>query len=250
MVHGFRYHSASVDTDNAHRSTFPHWRTDIIPERHAIGYAWWSCPGGTFSPLRHGISIADAWRHGRWNTYGRAWDLAAAAGEMLARALAGLPGPAIDMLAHSLGSRVVLAALRANPDLPVRQVVLLNGAELARTALATALIRKDVQFINAVVETDDVLRLFGSMFEPDHLYARCAGQVGLGKEAPANWRDLHLDDPAFQAWAAKQGWDDVRGDNPRRILDHWYTHKHPGNWPLIRAALDGRLLTDRPIFRA
>lgn len=241
MVHGFRYHSHSRDADNAHRSTFVHWRTDIVPRRHAIGYAWWSCPGGTFSPFRHIASIAGAWAHGRYNTYRYAWDLAAAAGEQLARALDGMRAPPADMMAHSLGSRVVLAALRANPDLPVRRVVLLNGAELSRTAFETAKLRRDVQFINMVVETDAVLRLFGGLFAPGDLYAPCVGQAGLGEAAPNNWRDLHLDDPQFRKWAAGNGMPDVRGDNPHRVLDHWYTHKHPGNWPLIRAALDGTL---------
>jgi hypothetical protein len=242
MIHGFRYHASSLDTDNAHRSTFRHWRTDILSSRHTIGYAWWSCPGGMFSPFRHASSVATAWCHGRYNTYRYAWDLAAAAGWQLVRSIALMEiGKPIDMMAHSLGSRVVLAALRANPDLPVRRVVLLNGAELSRSAHETALLCPKVRFINMMVATDDVLRIFGSLFAPGSLYAPCVGRAGLGEAAPKNWLDVQLDSPALQRWAADHGWPDVQGDNPKCALDHWFSHKHPGNWPLIRAALDGTL---------
>jgi hypothetical protein len=242
MVHGFRYHPGAPDSDNPHRTTFRHWRADILAGRPTIGLGWWSCPGDGFSPLRHIGSVASAWAHGQYNTYRYAWDLAAQAGAALGEVL-GVAGPC-DMLAHSLGSRVALAALRARMDAPVRRVVLLNGAELSRTALETAVARPDVDFVNFVVATDNVLRLFGGLFAPGNLYARTVGQAGLGEAAPANWRDIQLDSPRFRAWAAGHGWPDVRGDDPRGVLDHWYTHKHPGNWPLIRAALDGRLPVD------
>ena len=60
-----------------------------------------------------------------------------------------------------------------------------------------------------------------------------------------NWTDVVLDDPAVQSWARTRGWA-LRGDNPRRVSDHCYSYEWPGNWDLIRAALDGDPLDGLP----
>ena len=57
-----------------------------------------------------------------------------------------------------------------------------------------------------------------------------------------------LDDPATQAWAASRGWT-LRGDNPRKVSDHCFSYAWAGNWPLIRAALDGDPLEGVPDAR-
>ncbi len=245
MVHGFRYDPRSGGRDNPHLTTFVHWRRNVLQGRDAFGFGWYSAPGGFRLPE----SLLRAWLNGRWNTYRYAWDLAHEAGNALAKVIVALGQP-VDLLCHSLGSRVVLRALEVDPGLRLRSVVLLNGAELARTALPIASRAGHVRFRNLVVASDDVLRTFGGLFAPGDLYAFTIGQAGLGALAPANWLDIALDDPDVRDWARAQGWPDVRGDNPAGYWDHWYTHKHPGNWGLLRGLLDGREVSPASLVAA
>jgi len=230
MVHGFRYDTKSKGKNNPHLSTFPHWRENILSRTSAFGFGWWSCPGGLMLPN----SIRKSILAGRWNTYRYAWDLAEEAGRGLAKIIIQFPHP-VTLLCHSLGSRVVLGAVESDLALPVKRVVLLNGAELNGTALRIARKRQHIKFFNLVVKEDEVLKKFGERFAPED--GVCIGRVGLGSEAPQNWVDLDLDSLVFKTWASSQGWPDVQGDNPSGYFDHWWTHKHEGNWPLIYALL-------------
>ena len=230
MVHGFRYDTKSKGDNNPHLSTFSHWRKDILDGSSAFGFGWWSCPGGLMLPN----SIRKSFLASRWNTYRYAWDLAEEAGRALAKIILQFHNPA-TLLCHSLGSRVVLGAIESDLSLPIKRVVLLNGEELKKTALRIARKRSHIKFFNLVVEEDDVLKKFGERFAPEK--GVCIGRTGLGIEAPQNWVDLNLDSPALKAWAKSNGWPDVEGDNPNGYFDHWWTHKHEGNWPLIHALL-------------
>ena len=232
MVHGFRYDPMSKGDNNPHLSTFLHWRKNILKDSSAYGFGWWSCPGGKMLPK----SLWKSFRTRRWNTYRHAWDLAEEAGKTLAQIIDQSSGP-INLLCHSLGSRVVLSAIATEATLPINTVVLLNGAEIRKTAIVVSRRRPYTRFFNFVVSEDDVLKKFGALFAPGDLYAATIGQVGLGVDAPKNWRDINIDSLSFRAWAKTQGWDDVRGDNPDGYFDHWYTHKHKGNWSLIHALL-------------
>ncbi len=232
MVHGFRYDPKSDGENNPHLSTFKHWQKNVVGDPSAFGFGWWSCPGGWMLPnsLRKAIS------EGRWNTYRYAWDLAEEAGRELAKIIVQSSGP-VTLLCHSLGSRVVLSAIDSDLTLPISRVVLMNGAELRKTALVIVRKRPHIRFFNLVVEEDDVLKKFGALFSPGDFYSPCIGQSGLGIDAPKNWTDLNMDSPSLKTWAKSQGWSDVEGDNPNGYFDHWWTHKHEGNWPLIHALL-------------
>lgn len=232
MVHGFRYDPKSKGKNNPHLSTFKHWRKDIVKDNSAYGFGWWSCPGGWMLPS----SIWKSILAGRWNTYRHAWDLAEEAGRELAKIIAQSSGP-VTLLCHSLGSRVVLGAVNSDLALPISRVVLMNGAELRKTAKVIAEKRPHIRFFNLVVEEDDVLKKFGALFAPGDFYSPCIGQTGLGTEAPKNWTDVNLDSLVLKTWAKSRGWPDVEGDNPNGYFDHWWTHKHEGNWGLIHALL-------------
>jgi hypothetical protein len=241
MVHGFEHDPASTGRDNPHVELYPKWRGTILPPgRPGFGFGWYSLPAGLSWPR----SIWEAWRHGRALTYRRAWDLAWDAGNVLATTLARLGGP-VDLIAHSLGTRVALRAIRADPALPIRRVLLLNGAEYAETAFATAAnAGRHLRFYNVVVPADDVLGKLGRA--APGFGGGFIGRVGLGGRsspegngAPDNWCDLELDRPAFRAWAAAQGWHHVAGDNPNGIGDHWHSYENPGNWPLYKKILAG-----------
>ena len=232
MVNGFRYDPKSKKDNNPHNSTFIHWRDNIIKDPNAFGFGWWSCPGGIGLPS----SMWRSYRSGRWNTYRYAWDLAELAGIQLAKIMRRFPRP-VTILCHSLGSRVVLSAIARDEMLPISRVVLMNGAELRKTAVRIVKHRPEIKFFNLVVEEDDVLKKFGALFAPGGIYQVCIGQTGLGIEAPDNWKDIELDSAVVKSWAKKQGWPGVQGDNPKGYLDHWWTHKNERNWGLIQALL-------------
>lgn len=245
MVHGFRYDPRAQSTDNPHylcqsglgkASTFGLWRRNLIPvpDRHGLGFGWYSVPAGFGSVLR-------AWYHGRYNTYRWAYDLADEAGKALAQVILAIDRPC-DLLCHSLGSRVVLRALRTEASLPIENIVFMNGAELSDTAYLTALVNPRIRFVNLVVDEDDVLSKLGSIFAPKGgLYTPVIGRSGLDGETLSNWIDVVLDDPDVQVWGAEHGWA-LRGDNPDSIGDHHFTYRHEGNRGLIRAALAGEIL--------
>ncbi len=241
LVHGFGYNPWQASDNNPHyhesglgkTSTFGMWRRDLIPERAAIGFGWYSVPFG-WRGLWGSVS------NGRWNRYRYAWDLAWQAGRILSVMLRNLDGP-VDILCHSLGSRVTLAALAQESSLPVRNIVLMNGAEFASSARIEAMANSHIRFINLVVKADEVLAKLGTHFAPGSYEELPIGLNGLSGDAPKNWTDIALDNPEVQDWGASHGWH-LQGDNPKQYEDHWFTSKHKGNHGLISAALDGREL--------
>ncbi len=232
MVHGFRYDPTVEGEDNPYNSVFKMWNDNIINYDSAFGFGWWSCPGGK----RLLSTYWQAVKAGRWNTYRYAWDLAEEAGIKLAELIKQSSGPVI-ILCHSLGTRVVLSAIEHDATLPINRVVLMNGAELCKNAIWTSNRRKYIRFFNLVVKEDDMLKKFGALLAPGDLYAVTIGQAGLGIEAPTNWTDIDLDLEKTKVWAKNMGWPNVEGNNPNSYFDHWWTSKHPGNWPLIRGLL-------------
>jgi hypothetical protein len=96
----------------------------------------------------------------------------------------------------------------------------------------------DVEFLNIVVRTDGVLRWLGSLFSPRIGWHATIGQRGLGQDAPPNWLEIVLDDSDWQDWGLARGWV-LRGNNPRKLSDHWFSYEWRGNWPLYRAFLNG-----------
>ena len=241
MVHGFRYDPRRRSVDNPHwrgllgeAGSFVRWQRDLIPDRDYLGFGWYSVPAGYKSVLK-------AWIHGRYNTYRWAYDLADTAGQALTKVIFRIGG-SCDLLCHSLGSRVVIRALRTGVPLSVKNVVFMNGAELSDIAYSAARANPHVRFVNLVVDEDDVLSKLGSVFAPKGgLHAPVIGRNGLDGRALDNWVDVVLDDPDVQIWGAKHGWA-LRGDNPDSIGDHWFTYQHKGNHGLIRAALDSTIL--------
>lgn len=245
LVHGFNYDPWQDNSDNnphfmgpmGEMSTFGLWRRDLMGDRPSIGLGWYSVPMGW-----RGL-LGAIW-HSRWNRYRWAFDLAWEAGGVLGVLLRRLDGP-VDVLCHSLGSRVVFAALAQETALPVRNLLVMNGAELAVDAERIARGNPHVRITNLVVRSDRILKNFGAVFAPKGgLYEYTLGQRPL-IDAPPNWHDIDLDHPPTQSWGRRCGWD-LQGDNPDSRGDHWFTYKHPGNQGMIRAALAGRLGTVLP----
>ncbi len=239
LIHGFGYDPWKNNDNNPHfvgplgeASTFGIWNRDLVPDRSVIGLGWYSVPPGF-------INLGKSLWNGRWNRYRYAWDLAWEVGTVLSVMLRHLDGP-VDILCHSLGSRVALAALAQERDLPIRNMVLMNGAEFAKPARIQAMENKDINFVNLVVKADEVLAKLDTNFAPVSGEGPPIGLEGLEGASPENWSDILLDDSDVQAWGASRGWH-LQGDNPKKYADHWFTYRHEGNHGLIRAALVGEI---------
>ena len=181
----------------------------MLPERRVVPFTWFSNP-----------SLWDAWGHGRWNRYRRAWDMAGEAAEGLQRLLGELSSfGSPDVLCHSLGSRVTLLALEQGAS--ANRVLILNGADYSDHGEVVAEARPDVGFYNVVVRQDDVLNLLARFAPGDSV--RFLGNYGASTKT--NWRNLMLG---------------KNGDNPEKIGDHHFTYENEINWPLYRTALDGK----------
>ena len=185
LVHGFQYDPDSEGRDNPHNHTFPRWE-EMLGAVPTFRHAWFSVP---LTPK----NVWRSWRHGRWNRYRWAWDLARDEALKVANRLRSFPEPA-DVVCHSLGSRVVLSALALGA--PAARVLLLNGAEYLNRGGEVARMRSDVEFFSVCVDADDVLDKLGR-FAPG-FGGSFVGNSPLGLLAPANWTDLPLDDANFQ----------------------------------------------------
>lgn len=208
LVHGFNHDPRRPGPHHPETHPYPRWR-EMLGRPDAVGFEWFSRPG----PL-------DAWAHGRWNRYRRAWDLAGTAADRLRVMLLNLPEPA-DILCHSLGSRVVLRALMSTRPGVARRVLILNGADYSRNGDVAARVCTEVQFYNVVVPADDVISKLAR-------FAPGAGTDFLGNRgalyAATNWQDIDLGGG---------------GDNPDDMGDHHYSYENPANWPVYRAIFKG-----------
>ena len=225
LVHGFQYDPDAEGRDNPHNHTFPRWE-EMLGDVPTVRHAWFSVPLTRRNVWR-------SWRHGRWNRYRWAWDLAHDEALRVANRLRGFAEPA-DIVCHSLGSRVVVEALSLGA--PAARVLFLNGAEYLDAAARVARRRSEIGFFSVSVATDDVLNKLGR-FAPG-FGGEFVGNTPLGLLASLNWTDLPLDDANFQGTMRElYGWD-LAGDNPESVGDHWYSFEHEENWPLYRAILD------------
>lgn len=188
---------------------------------------------------QRGLAIALGWQ-ARGTVQG-AYRRAEAAGRALAE-LAGIvaalaPGRPLDVIGHSLGARVALAALHHAQPGHLRRLILLAAAETrrpARAAMETPAGRA-AEVINVTTREND---LFDFCLE---------WLVGLGLDtaigqgtgrAFANWLDLQIDQPATVRALTQLGYPLPAA--PQRI-SHWSPYLRPGIFALYRALLDGDL---------
>lgn len=229
-VHGFQYDPAGDDPDNdPWNKLYPLWRRMVVGEPPGDpyvdgfhGHGWYSAPLGARYVWR-------AWRAGYFNRYYHAWDLAVAEGRVLREVIRwhvkGGHGP-VALVAHSLGSRVVLAALNTD-DVEITEcvarVLLLSGADSRAHALAVAP-RLRCPVLNVVVHDDRVLGVAGRYGTPKIGAEPVIGRTGLRNlglsGVPDLWYDLHL----------------TEAD------DHWDAYEDRRYWPGYRAFLHEGIL--------
>jgi pimeloyl-ACP methyl ester carboxylesterase len=238
-------------------------RAPVVVMLHGFRYApgvGRHCPHGHILSLtpRRDIPRAVSWpRHLRlagpadglalafgWNARGTIW-AAQSRTPATAEALAGLvrrlrtlaPDRPIDVMAHSLGARVALAALPRLAAGDVGRLLLLSPADLrphAEAAMASPAGR--------AAEVVNITCRANAMFDfcvETLLAARFQTSVSQGLSKPArNWIDLVIDDPDAEQALAGLGYP-LRPASVR--VCHWQPYLRPGLFALYRALLSRQI---------
>ncbi|MFT3975000.1 MAG: alpha/beta hydrolase [Amaricoccus sp.] len=194
----------------------------------AIGFGW---PAD--APLV--LSVLAGRRNGFARVYAAAAGWAVRLAELVTLVQELAPGRPVDVLAHSLGARVALAALPHLAEAPGR-MILLGAAEYeaeARRCLAGARARQTPQVYNVTTRANDVYDLAFECFAPRPAGAGRALGAGLA-EAPPDWLDLQLDHPAVTAWINGQG---IALSPPEARVCHWSFYTRPGAFAVYAAIL-------------
>lgn len=197
----------------------------------AIGFGW-----PATAPLFG--SILTSGRNGFARVYEAAADYGAHLAELMARVQTIAPGRRVDILAHSLGARVALAALPRLAEAPGR-VILLGAAEYeaaARARLEAVRGARLPQVYNVTTRANDVYDLAFECLAPRRSKAGLALGSGL-RDAPPNWLDLQLDHPAVTAWINRQG---IALSPPEARVCHWSFYTRPGALAVYAAILRRR----------
>ena len=146
----------------------------------------------------------------------------------------------LDVVAHSLGTRVVLLAIKKRPEM-FGKVLLLNGAEIWREAIPVIEKHPDIQFLNIAVREDDVLARMGAKAAPGEGPKHCIGNgCPPGMRWLPNFDEVILDDEYDQNYFATKGYPDLEGDGPS-YGDHSFSFLHKPNHKLFRAFFRGEL---------
>lgn len=205
-----------------------------------LGYGWSAWASWTGRLLAEGR-----------NGFAAVYDEAGRAGASLVPALAALaearPAP-VDLLAHSLGARVALSALRAaakagRGDLIARlgRWILLGPAEFSGAAdaalAACARIGARPPEIYCLTARHNARydRLFAA-FAPRA--ARSGAPLGAAAPAgadPARWAHVRFDHPGLPDWLAARGV--TLGPAPERGACHWSFYRREGAMDLHRAII-------------
>lgn len=221
MVHGYRY-APGNGRDDPHSSLFRYWARRLC-----------------FTDARPGLAIGFGWNGaGALRAAGRR---AVEAGPALSSLVAGLRAagaPRVNLIGHSLGARVALAALPGLAAGDVGRVALLSGAAFraeAEAMLATPAGR-EAEVLNVTSREND---LFDLAFE---MIVRGEGPaLGTGLDGAVT---LQIDHAGHREGLRRLGFPVAP---PRRLVCHWSAYTRPGLFPLYRAFLHRPV--DLPFFR-
>jgi pimeloyl-ACP methyl ester carboxylesterase len=230
MIHGYRF-SPEVPAQSPHRhilSLTPRsdcwkaisWPRHLHLDRHnaAIGVAFGWPAIGRLGPVA-----------------ARAFGAGDALADLLARVTAARPDVHINLLAHSLGARVALRALRQAPAHSVHRAILLAAAEyrpLAQDALNSPAGRTATVINSRSSENLPFDLAFRAAVPAPHLTAL---PLSAGLPGHPNWIDLSIDCAVTRAGLRDLG---HTISPPVTRFCHWSGYLRPGLFPLYRRLLD------------
>ncbi len=223
MLHGFRY-SPSRPGQSPHDFIFHD--ADCDSWTQSMGY-------GQDAPDQ-GLCIAFGWEAS--GTIWRAHREAGRAGLALAsliKDLTALGAGSVNIIAHSLGARVALAALKHLSPGMIGRMILMTGAELRSTAEAALMTAagRSTQVLNVISRENDIFDfLFEWLLVPHRLGART---MGAGLALP-HCVTAQIDNPDHLTGLRFLGF--AIPIATRRIC-HWSSYKRPGLFPLYRKFL-------------
>lgn len=306
MVHGFLFDPSDTidpddpqDTDNPHGRIYHFLKRNLNMERRhhttswplGLGFAEDDIDGRTGVAIAFGYNSSPGFASSLFlngqNFYARAYDRAGVTAWVLVNVLYFLAlrfggEQRIDLLCHSLGSRVVIRALAlaadrlCNPDIThklphgiatasivlgaISRVIILGGAErVAEAQLMQRRLReldlgnRRPVIYNMVSRENDVLDLLAENFVAQGPGNNSAvGRAGLGRaEKPDFWMDLQIDRGELREWMARQAPPfEIIGDDPDEVWDHWVYYTFPGNMAFYRSILRDRARWDLATLRA
>ena len=241
MIHGFGYAPGS-SYDDPHKSLFCPVRRPCTDR--AISWPWHL---GFTTPNGRGQVFGLGWP--AKGTLWQAWNRAENSGIALAQRLADLSNWAdrpIDLIGHSLGARVALAAVAHAQPGTVGRVLLMTSCEYRATALAaaTSAAGQSAEFINISSRENDLYDfLTECLVSPPQ-----RGDVMLGSGFSGklpNWLDLQIDKPEVLAALRRLG---HRVAKPSLRICHWSAYLRPGMMPFYRHVLHQRV--QMPLLRS
>lgn len=225
FVHGYNWNPRG--DEKAHTSQYRTWEKWVPEYEEAAGFSWESDPG-----------LVDTWRNKHLFPYHYAWtragnDVADALVETIEACEIG-----VNIVCHSLGSRVVSWALRqCHPlDEPLT-VIVLNGAESSREMLCCVDSCPDTDFYFVGSKNDRILRYLGGLMTPGALYEEVVGLHGL-PEKRDNATEIWLDSDSKQAFLETKDWD-LNGSGFAGTGGHRTSITDSANWPLYKRILAG-----------
>ena len=158
------------------------------------------------------------------------------------------PGRPVDLLAHSLGARVALAALPHLVEVPGR-VILLGAAELdgrVHEVLGAVRAPRPPQIYNVTARSNDLCDWALETFAPRCGRGERAIGAGLNADLP-DWLDLQLDRAEVTDWINAQG---IRLPPADARFCHWSFYTRDGALAVYQAILQRRPGWDIASLRA
>jgi pimeloyl-ACP methyl ester carboxylesterase len=228
LIHGFRYApGAGIHCPHGHILS-------LTPRRDVPRAISWPRHLRLAGP-RDGLALAFGWpaRGTIWQAQARTAGAAEALASLVAAIRRHDPDRQVDLVAHSLGARVAMAALPRVETGSIGRVLLLAPADFrahAEAAMDSAAGRSAEVFSI----TSRANALFDLCMET-LLSARLHASVAQGLSHPRqNWLDLRIDDPATETALARLGFP-LRPAMVR--ICHWQPYLRPGVFALYRALL-------------
>ena len=233
MIHGYK-HTPSVPGHSPHNHILA-----LRPTRGGRSLSWPRHLGFGRGDAGEGLAIAFGWeaRGSIWQAYREAERAGRALAEVIRLVRASHSGR-VDVIAHSLGARVALQAMRELPPASLGRAILLSGAEFQDEAVR-ALASPAGRTAEVLNVTSGENRIFDLMFERLLQAPISSGRaIGVGLPDPvARWTDLRIDCAATRAHLSNLGF---RIAAPANYICHWSGYMRPGLFPIYTAVLRDR----------